>query len=193
MASITARYHSAVHAKSLRPDAVKGYEGRSYTDTDVLGAMGLADRHLTEGRNGQGDPVKLAPLAVPLERLFAGDSRAATEIVAKLAEMAWYQGRNMDIRISRPLAYDIACACLAWHRNGTCRACGGHGFDLIPGVPSLSAHQCQTCRGSGKILFDAQFHADLAPLARWLVTEMEREAGRAGQAAMRTLADRMEL
>jgi hypothetical protein len=99
----------------------------------------------------------------------------------------------MRIKISRPVAHDMACACLAWHRNGRCTACGGHGLTLIPGTKTHSEHECQPCRGSGKVLFDQQFRQDHQQLARWLVSEMERAAGRAGPIAMRSLADDMEL
>jgi len=39
---------------------------------------------------------------------------------------------------------------MAWWLSQTCLACGGHGKTLIPGSPTLSAHDCQVCRGTGK-------------------------------------------
>lgn len=189
---ITARYASAVHSKSLRPKAPKGVANQTL-DVDVLGAVALADKTLTDGHDRQGNPVKPAPLAVPLERLFSGDHRAAHEIVRRLASMAFDQSWEYRIKIGRIECHDMACACLAWYQHGTCRACGGHGYDLIPGVPALSSHECRPCRGTGKILFEQQFRPDWQPLARWLVAEMARESGRAGPEAMRSLAGSLDL
>jgi len=39
---------------------------------------------------------------------------------------------------------------LAWWLDQTCKHCDGHGRTKIPGAPTLSAHQCPVCRGSGK-------------------------------------------
>ena len=201
--SIRNRYAKAVHSKSLRSDVRKGDEGTTTNDTDVLGAFGFAARDLTDGwvttgPDGQGYAIKPAPLAVPLERLLAGDHAAAHAIVRTLAEMAFTQSWVMSVRIGRDACHDLACRCLAWYRAGTCRVCGGHGYDLIPGVPSLSAHPCVACDGAGKVNIDR----DVDPsgnrpghreLARWLVAEIERESGRAGTAAMRKLAPTLDL
>lgn len=172
-------------------------------DHDVLGAYGLADRHLTTGwrptgPDGQGEPVRPAPLAVALERFFAGDAKAVHTIIAIMADKVFEHSWVMQVKISRPKAHDMACAVLAWHRSGTCRACNGHGYDLIPGTPALSERECEPCRGTGKIPFDAQFDDNgrvpqMAQLARWLMSEIERDAGRAAPEAMRALRDRMDL
>jgi hypothetical protein len=133
MAIIDQRYASAVHSKSLSVD-----EKTTMSDTDVLGAMGLAARVLEDGRTWDGKPVRPAPLAVPLARLFAGDSNAAHEIVRTLATMAFDQSFAYGIKIAKPMCEDMAKSCLAWHRNGICRRCGGHGLSLIPGTKTLS-------------------------------------------------------
>lgn len=205
MANVVEKYTKAVHAPSLRPTSHKGDEGSSTTHCDVLGAYGLADMRLTEGwvrtgEHGEGYRIMQAPLAVPLARLFAGDRRAAHDIVRKLAEMAWGKARALRLKphMGRAEAHDVACSCLAWHMNGTCRACGGHGYSKIPGTPQLSERECEDCGGTGKIPFEdaidpTKRNEGLREVARWLVTEMEREAGNAGPAAMRSLADRMSL
>ena len=193
--AISARYHSAVHAKSLRPDARKGDIGVSYTDIDTLGAYGRAADHLERGRDALGNDIRPAPLAVPLERLLAGDNGSAREIVSILAQMVWSKADRTNLRpkLVRTAAHDMACMCLAWHRNGRCRSCGGHGYTTIPGVPSLSAHECGACNGTGRILFEDEFIAPHRGLARWLLSEMESEMGRAAPAAMKALAARMDL
>lgn len=190
MARITDRYASAVHSSNLKVSRESDKVTESTVDdTDTLGAYGLADRDLTRGHDSQGNPIRPAPLAVPLERLFAGDSNAAHDIVRTLADMLYTHSFDVRVKISRVQCVDIAKACLAWHRDGVCRDCGGHGYSLIPGVPSLSGHECPGCRGIGKILLAKAFPMKTLALAQWLISEIERESGRAGPRAMRLLSD----
>lgn len=193
MATITDRYSTAVHSRNLSVD-----EKTRMSDTDVLSAMAWADRTLTDGRDRQGNHHVEAPLAVPLQRLFSGDNRAAHDIVLILADMAWRQARGMKVKMGRIQAHDLACQCLAWHRNGTCTNCGGHGYDKIPGTTTLSSHECGVCRGTGKIPFEDAIdpkgtNIGLRELGRWLLNQMERDMGRAAPLAMAALAERMEL
>lgn len=193
MTKIQDRYASAVHSSNLVVDG-KTYMG----DSDVLGAAGLADKALTTGwrptgPDGQGEPVRPSPVAVPLERLFAGDNRAAYEIVRILAEMAHEHSFKLKTKISRVHCADMARACLAWHRDGTCKPCEGRGYQLIPGTKTLSERECPECRGSRKMPFERQFRPEQRELARWLVSEMARASGHAGPAAMRALAPQLEL
>lgn len=197
MSRISNRYASAVRSSNL------GSDPRTYMgDSDVLGAMGLADKALTTGRAGDGTPVKPVPLAVPLERLFAGDNNATYDIVRMLADMAWRQARAEDVKMNHAQARDMAQACLAWHRHGRCPACEGRGYELIPGTKTLSDRECQDCCGShipaafrtpGKMPFERQFRPEWRTLARWLTAEMIRAAGHAGPQAMKALAPRLDL
>jgi hypothetical protein len=205
MANVVEKYTQAVHASSLKPTSHKGDEGSGTVHVDVLGAFGLADKHLTEGwvttgPEGQGYRIKESPLAVPLSRLFAGDHGAAHAIVRILAGMAWDKGQSMYLKpkLGRAAAHDLAIACLAWHMGGTCKVCGGHGYSKIPGAPKLSERECEACDGTGKIPFEdaidpTKRNEGLRDLARWLVVEMTREAGNAAPVAMRALSARMEL
>ncbi|MDN8612778.1 hypothetical protein [Variovorax ginsengisoli] len=175
---VTDRYASAVRSSCLTVD-----ERTTFSDTDVLGAMGLAARALTsEGH----------PLAVALERLFAGDNGASIEIVEVLATMIRGKAPALRLKLTTTQAVDMARACLAWHRDGVCRPCGGHGTLVIPGSRTLGVQQCKPCRGHGKIPFERQFRVEWRDLAAWLVAEMEREQGRAGPAAMKALAPRLD-
>ncbi len=195
MANISNRYASAVHSSNLKHTSELNKlddQGQS-SDADVLGAMGIADRRLCSGKNERGEDVSMHPLAVPLERMFAGDNRAAHDIVTILAQLVFEQSWKVRVKISRVTAHDMSCACLAWHRNGTCQPCGGHGKTLIPGSRSFSDHDCQVCRGTGKVPFKSQFKPEHRELADWLVAEMEREVGRAGPAAMKALSARIDL
>jgi hypothetical protein len=170
---------------------------------DVVGAYGLADRRLTDGwvPTGPDDGYRIpkAPLSVSLERFFAGDKHAVHALVEEMARMVWSRADRFNIhpKLSRPAAHDMACAVLAWHRGGTCRACGGHGFELIPGTPAKSERHCKVCydreRGvsDGKIPFEPQFRMEYRGLARWLLVEVEEAASRAAPEAMKALYERM--
>jgi len=188
---ITDRYSTAIRSSCLTVDA-----RTTYSDTDVLGAMGLAHRDLSEGRTwskGQQAPIPKAELAVPLERLFMGDNSAAQEIVEIMVE--WLRGKApaMHLKLTTLQCADMAKACLAWHRDHVCKVCGGQGRGVITPRGWVGGPICKPCRGTGAILFEKQFRHDHRDLARWLVGEMEREQGRAGPAAMRKIAARIDL
>jgi hypothetical protein len=99
----------------------------------------------------------------------------------------------MKVRVTRHVAFDMARACLAWSRNGTCQPCGGHGKTLIPGTRTHSEHDCQECKGTGHLLFEKNFRHEHRDLARWLVVEVEREMGQVWSEAARSLASDMDL
>jgi hypothetical protein len=105
----------------------------------------------------------------------------------------------LRVKISKPACHDMACACLAWHRNGRCDPCGGTGYQLVPGTGKngvggvLSDAACECCKGGGRRELEREFRQEYRPLARWLVSEMERAMGQAGPAAMRALTSRLEL
>jgi hypothetical protein len=188
MSTIQNRYASAVHSSNLGVDAKT-----RMSDSDTLGAYGLADRALTTGRTSDGTPVRPCPLAVPLERLFAGDNNAVYDIVRMLAEMAHAHSFKIKLKIKLVECTDLARACLAWHRDGTCKACEGRGYALIPGTKTLSDRECLACRGSRKIPFERNIKPEWRELARWMVSEMTRASGYAGPAAMRALAPSLNL
>lgn len=187
------RYATAIHSRDLSVD-----EKTTMSDTDVLAAMALADKTLTDGYDRQGNAQHKAPLAVALTRLFYGDNNASARVVEVLADMGWRHARGIGVKVNRVQAADLARASLAWHRNGACRNCGGHGYGLIPGTTTVGTHKCGVCDGSGKIPFEKAIDDDgtrigLRELARWMVAQMERDMARAGPAAMVLLAKRMEL
>jgi hypothetical protein len=134
---------------------------------------------------------KRHPLAAALTRLFLGDSRGVADVITHLvAEL----GRHRDAREwPQSQKEDLARAVIAWHRDGVCTDCGGHGYERVPGTPALSANPCKTCDGSGRIPFDRKFRARQLPVARWLLAEIQSTQAQAGVEAMRTLAPRLEL
>lgn len=174
MTNILNRYASAVRSSNLRSQ-----EATIQSDTDVLGAVGLA--------------AKRNPLAMALARLFCGDNRSARELVEILSGMAWTKSKALNIKLKRVQADSMAQAVLAWHRDGVCRACGGHGFQLIQGAPSIGDQACPACRGTGRVPFETHFSVERRPVACWLLAEVEREQAKAGPAAMSKLADSLRL
>jgi hypothetical protein len=197
MATIRARYAHAVHSGNLLVRSAKHTSDEAQTvlgDPEVLGAFGLADRNLTNGVDGSGKPCNFAPLAVPLERLFAGDTRAAHTIVEILAGMAFIEARARSIKLAEYQAHNMARAVLAWFRNGTCLPCGGRGFPTIKDSPVQSATPCTHCgEKPGKIPLLKHFRYEWKPLVLMLKDHVESESEKAGPAAMRTLAPRLEL
>lgn len=168
MSKILDRYAGAVRSSNLRSSS-----DSTYSDSDVLGAVGLAG--------------KQNPLAMALARLFCGDNHAARDLVQILSELAWGKALALRIDLKRTQADDMARAVLAWHRDGVCKVCGGHGFRLIVGAPALSENACESCK-FGKIPFEPNFHAEQRVVAWWLVGQVEREQSIAGPAAMTKLA-----
>lgn len=173
MSIIIERYSSAVRSSNL---LVK--EATTYSDSDVLGAAGLAGK-----RNA---------LAMSLTRLFAGDNHASLDLVRVMSELVWGKAQAKQSKLKRVQADDMARAVLAWHRDGGCKVCGGHGFQLIPGTRTVGENACPKC-DFGKVPFDTQFPDQHVYLARWLLAEVQREQAKAGPAAMSKLSEQMNL
>lgn len=171
--TIIDRYSTAIRSSNLgsKPETTQ-------SDSDVLGAAGLA--------------AKRSPLAIALLRLFCGDNHASQSIVGIMADKAVGKAYRMGNKCSRVEAWDISAAVLAWHRDGACKVCGGHGVKLIPGTTTLSGDKCTACK-EGKIRFDQQFPMQRLELARWLAAELDREQAIAGADAMRALAPKLTL
>lgn len=196
--TVDERYSTAVSSGNL---AVNPRTRMS--DTDVLGAMGIADRELTEGvarrrnretRKVEEVAVKPAPLAVALERLLrGGDTRAAHSITRTMADMVWREARGQSVKLTHAQASDMAKSVLAWFRHGVCKPCGGHGFKLMKGSRTLGDVACGSCKGSGKRALEKEFKHEHRGLVSWLAAEVQRESGRAGPQAMAHLASQMDL
>ena len=168
---ILERYASAVRSGDLR-----SRENTTFSDPDVIGAYGLA--------------AKREPLGVALQRLFTGDNGAADQVILILA------GRIKDHfqgQLSSTQARDVAAGVLEWNRNSVCTSCNGSGYEVIPGTPSLSDHECKACRGTGKRLFQKQFHRDKLKFADWAQVQIEMAQSRAGQEAMKAIAPSLNL
>lgn len=186
MSKFTERYASAIRSGNMRTT-----EGTTYSDTDVLGAAGIAskDRRII----ADGTEVPGAPLAMALMRLLAGDNRQAETIIQHLTNMARDKARGMKFELKRQAAQGLATAVLAWFRDGRCKVCSGHGYGVIHHTTTLSDVECSACRGTGKVDLERGLAMDEALIARWLATVVERELAKAAPAAMSALAGGMDL
>ena len=164
------RLASAGHTSNLKSDPLT-----TYSDSDVIGAAGLA--------------AKYEPLGIALTHFLSGGS--AGGIIEELSDVVYRRSRTLNIKIKRQKAHDVATAVLGWYRYGTCQPCGGTAYRPIPGTPSLG-DECTHCRGTGRMPFEQQFRQEWQPLARWLHAEIERSQASAGIAAMKLISSRMD-
>lgn len=155
------RYVSATHSSNLKVE-----ERTTHSDSDMLGAMGLA--------------AKRKPLAAALARLYAGDNHAAAGVITALADQLERHPPARDL--CRLVKEDIARSVMAWHRDGVCKSCEGHGHLTILGAPVLSGMECKACAGVGRIRFEVNFTERRRPIARWLLNQVEAELAGAGTA-----------
>lgn len=165
------RYASAVHATSLTSDP-----STYMSNTDVLGAMGLAGIHY--------------PLGVALARLLSGGGDS--DAIDTLTSMIFRRARTYGIKLTYIGSRDVAIAVLAWHRHGTCQPCVGRGFLLMPGTP-VNGEQCPHCKGTGKIDFDSHFPQAVLRVAQWASDQIEYGISNAAIEAMRRIAPLMDL
>lgn len=168
---ITERYASAIRSSNMRSK-----EATTFSDPDVVGAFGLA--------------AKAEPLGAALERLFAGDNGSAKVVIDALAKKL---KSNFPARLKESEARTVAAGVLAWNKSNVCRSCGGSGYEVVPGTPSLSGNICKSCKGTGKTLFHKQFHRTKIEYADWAQTQIEIAQSKAGQAAMRAIAPSLNL
>jgi len=165
------RYASAIHATSLKSDPAT-----YMSDTDVLGAMGLAGKQY--------------PLGAALTRLLEGGG--AGDAIDALAEMVFKRARTERVKLTSIGARDVATAVIAWHRHGTCQPCGGRGHVLIAGAP-VNGETCPHCSGLGKMPLERNFAQSLRGLAKWASSEIDYSISSAAHEAMRKIAPRLDL
>lgn len=186
MSKIVERYSSAVRSGNLKsePDT-------TYSDSDVVGAMGFAGHELRVREDGT--ERNSSPLAASILRVLMGDKSSVSKVVELLAETAWGWAKADGVKLRRVQAVDMARAVLAWHRFGTCKTCGGHGFKRVEGAPTLSGEPCPACDRSGRVRFNRQFSMEHLVVATRLLDHVEAEMGRAGRKAMDALAADLRL
>jgi hypothetical protein len=127
---VTERYSNALEAKSLSVDV-----RTTFSPSDVLGAAGMAAHASSEAM-------------ILWSVLFQNKTSAKLAAVDMLAKKLTGQMiRNRWKGDPRKIAQEV----FAWHMHGTCQPCGGRGYELIPGTPTLSDRLCRQCEGTGKL------------------------------------------
>jgi hypothetical protein len=142
---IVERYASAVRSSNLR-----SIERTTISDSDVIGAVGLAS--------------KTDYLGALLLRFELGDNRAARECAGVMAHRAHVHFPKLHPRT----AVDLASALLAFTRSDVCPDCNGLGREVIAGTPTLGTKECKTCGGTGKKRIDRQFAKEHMPVVDWM-------------------------
>lgn len=84
-------------------------------------------------------------------------------------------------------AWKIAAEMLAWFLHGTCRPCGGLGYERTPGTPALSNRLCKVCQGTKR----AHYPRSAAHI--WMDAHLGSLTAKAGGEVMKKLARSMEL
>lgn len=172
---ITERYTTAVSSTNLLSE-----ERTLYSDTDVLGAMGIA--------------AKTHPLGTALSRMLVdGKAEKALDL---LAGLAFGRARLHKVTMGMPEARDVAMATLGWFRHGKCRECCGTGFRLVADeAQTRSDELCGHCGGTGKIPFAEQFNETptFLPVALWLAAQIDREISWAHAQAAQKIGKEMDL
>lgn len=167
------RYASAVNSSNL-----KSRVETTYSDTDVLGAFGLAAKH--------------HPLGAALQRLFVDGK--ASECVDLMAKMARDHSFKIKARMSPFQSQRLAQKVLAWYRHGVCTECGGTGKEIIiEPRPHTSDEDCRHCYGVRRRPFAPNFTVETLEVAIWLKDEVSKHQAMAGKAAMMAIAPSLEL
>lgn len=183
------RYAAAVHSGNLasKPDTVM-------SDSDVLGAAGFAGKAMRCAEN-ENMRRKGAPLAMALVRMFVGDDPHGRAVVPILMRMLSVEAHRRGDDVTERSANILALTVLDWHRDPTCKVCGGHGYQVVSGTLGERAvigdKPCRACRGSARRPFGALFARDRLQLALWLRDRVEAETSRAAPEAMAALAPRL--
>ena len=137
-------------------------------DVDILRASGMVSK-----RN---------PLGMSLFRLKYAEIES--EIPFCLAELSKLV---MDKRgLDKDKARRVASRVLAHYLGDRCDDCGGTGYTLIPGTPTLSDAPCPVCKGQGILKFDSKNQDEL-----WLQAEISFIETAAAADIMMKLRDAM--
>lgn len=194
--TIEESYESATHATSLKVEADK----RGSADVLIAAGwsdarLGMALMRLHSEYEGSARPQKPSAAAIELlSRKLVGPivSREQARKTAREHADKWYANelslfrlklktlpevtRQLYLRAERrgiPLA--AAGPSLSWWLDKVCVPCGGLGKTTIPGTPTLSAHDCPACRGTG------HKHQPYGEDGRWLTNLMDAAVNSARQ------------
>ena len=148
--------------------AAQAAESQTPTQELLTAALHVYKACYEVGRDPQAPVRRMHELTAALKPVL--DADAESRAVRGCAGLA----------LSEVQCTDLARAVLAWHRDGLCRACGGHGFKLAgshalgEGRAVLSDAACDECRGTRKVPFNTQFPMEQLWLARTPAQAIER-------------------
>lgn len=168
-AGIAERYDTAVDTSDLTLRL-----GRC--DADMLLAAGYATAGDTRGAQ-----------ALALYRMRATGSRVD---VARAVDglTAWLLDRRRQPRAMRiASARAVAATVLHWWLDDVCRACGGRGYELVPGTQIVGDTPCQACGGAGRSALEHRVPSEHRDAARWLAGEIDESTQRVFSAMARRL------
>ena len=163
---IQERYQVARNTSSLKIE-----ERTSLSSADVLTAAGMAGLRNKEA-------LQLWEVA------FQGKTSAKMKLIEMLEQkLAQYMIDKRLIGNPRHITIEV----IAWYLHGTCQPCGGKGYEINLGTPTLSDRLCKHCHGTGKVkLPDTEPH-------RMLNDYMGKLTSQAAGQIMKKLAFDMDL
>jgi len=163
---IQERYSVARNTSNLKSE-----ENTVFAAADVISAAGMAAQRHAEA-------LQLWEVA------FQGKTSAKI----KLIDMLERKLQDHMIRASlKGKPRQICIDAVSWYLHGTCQPCGGRGYEINLGTPTLSDRLCKHCQGAGKLPYpDSDAH-------KWVKDYMDRLTAQAGGQIMRKLAKDMEL
>lgn len=146
---------------SDRPDRI--------ADVDVIRATGMA-----AASHGLGVQLWRAK--------YSADARGLTAALFALRDRV---ARRFGL--DQPAAETVAAGVVHHWLDDACDACGGTGYEPVPGTPMLSDRPCAVCGGTGR-----QRLAIEGPAAAWLLAEIASLERQAAGEIMRRLSDELD-
>jgi len=129
-----------------------------------------------QGDSGSGNAAAM----LLWEVTFRGKTQAKMALVEMLAkDVMMFMMRARIDGDPRKIAMEV----VAWWLHGTCKPCGGLGYERVPGTPTLSERLCKACNGTKKV------HLPQTEPHDWLHDRMSRLQAIAGGKVMRKIAD----
>lgn len=119
------------------------------------------------------------------EVTYRGKSQAKHRLVEIL-------GGSLNARMAKDRslkgdAWKIAAEMVAWFLHGTCRPCGGLGYERVKDAPAISNRRCTVCHGAKR----AKYPRSAAHI--WMDAHLGSLTAKAGGEVMKKLARSMEL
>lgn len=144
---------------------------------EVVTGLGDVDFIRAAGMVSQKNPLGMALFRLKYSDV-AGEAMFCRNGLADLLVIRRRKIRNE--------ALEIAERVLVHHLSDRCDHCGGTGYQVIPGTPTLSDQACPVCKGQGVLKLVTQSDDEL-----WLQGQIALLESEAAGAVMRKLRDAM--